>query len=372
MTTSFTVEELENYSPQTDKKNYSESVTYQGQEISPINHPSAIANYLLNVVQHTKMAGLIVQAPMGRGKSTICTVIAHHIHTKKPEFNVVWGTSDDFINLKEFFSRQPQCQPICFIFDDITGSTKSISDKEMNQNFNILTKVRWQIDPTGKTPVIILCNSHYSKNLEKQYRSVLGASSFADITNEEKTNFDTIAPKGTLGRACLEKFARIADVMFTKHEFFLKSPNKKKWTRYETDKPLRPFVTVTGNGGYITVYDEKDCCNTCSKTKTRRFVEPKVILENIKKAYGGEGKKALRLALYRRGHYKALGKKIEPASRFIESILADVETDYDELVNEIYRDSKIKPPEKTRRYIKKEKESLLEIESAITEKPLEG
>jgi hypothetical protein len=327
-----------------------------------MNHPTALANHILNTVQHTITYGANFVAPMGYSKTSAAQTLAHHIHSQRPEFNVVWGNDKDFIDLKGFFERQPKCQPAIFIFDDITGALKQMGEKDMQANFNILTKIRWQIDPEkGKTPIITFTTSHYSKNMEKEFRAVLGISCFNGFGAEERTNIDTIAPKGTLARFQLEKFSRIAEKMFSHHEFFLKTA-KGKWVKYETDNPLRPYCAITGNGGYIIVSDEKDCCHLCAKKSLVSFVEPEIIFDKVFKAYGRDGIKALRMALWRRGYYLALGKKTAPASDFIEKrVFANTTTDFDELVKVFYRRAKKLPPQHYNRKLKLEKEVMKEI-----------
>jgi len=361
------VEELENFEPQHyTKKTYSDNVMYQGCEISPMNHPTALANHILNTVQHTITYGANFIAPMGYSKTTAATVLAHHIHMKRPEFKITWGDDKDFIDLKGFFERQPKCQPSVFIFDDITGALKQMGEKEMQANFNILTKIRWQIDPEkGKTPIITFTTSHYSKNMEKEFRAVLGISCFNGFGAEERTNIDTIAPKNTLARFQLEKFARISEKMFSTHEFFLKTA-KGKWTRFETDNPLRPYCAITGNGGYIIVSDEKDCCNVCAKKKSNSWVAPEIIYDQIKSAYQIAGIQALKLALWRRGYYLALGKKVAPASDYIEKkVFPGVTTDFDKLVELIYKNAGKKAPERYHRRLKAEKESMRVINDNV-------
>lgn len=299
---------------------------------------------------------------MGQGKTTAASVIAHHIHTKKPEFLVTWGDDQDFMNLDEFFAKQPK-QPSVFIFDDITGALKQMGEKEMQANFNILTKVRWKMDPEkGKIPTVIFTTSHYSKNMEKEFRAVLGMSCFCDFGNEERTNIDSISPKGTLARYCVEKFSRISDTMFSDHEFYLRTKETGSKIRYATDEPLRPFVAVAGNRGYITVFAEDDRCNVCSKKKKAKYVEPSKVIEIITKAWGASGFKALKMAMWRRGHYMALGKDVAPASDFIErKLLPNITTDFDKMVEEIYKTSHKKMPNRIYRHKKLENDTLQEL-----------
>lgn len=351
------ISELENYEQAPASNKYGGTVQYFGCDISPMNHPTALANFLLAQILHTVTWGCQFIAPMGFGKTSAATVIAHHIHVKRPEFLVVWGDAEDFKDLKGFLARQPK-QPLIIIFDDITGALKTMGEKEMQANFNILTKIRWEIDPdNGKIPVFTFVTYHYSKNVEKEFRAVLGTSAFCGFGNEEQTNLDSIAPKGTLARFQMERFSRISSKMFSTHEFYLRSGNGAR-QRFETDNPLRPFCSVTGNDGYITVFSEKDVCNHCSKKKTLLYVPPKQVYERIKEAYGKHGISALKMALWRRGHYLALGNKTAVASDFIEKrLFPTLSTDFKGLTEEIFQADHKKPPKRI--YHKKQEDSKL-------------
>ena len=347
-----TIAELENpalYREQRESKKYSNTCQYFGCTIAPYNHPTAIAKYILNTIEHTKSYGVQVVAPMGSGKTTVATVLAHHIHVLRPEFKIVWGDSEDFKTLAQFLDKQEKHVPSIFIFDDISGALKEMSDKDMERNFTTLTKIRWIMNPeTGETPIITLTTSHYSRSNEKQYRAVLGMTALCNFGTEEATNIDLLAAKNTFARLELTRFQHTAEHMFSKHEFTLKI-NGKKSAPFTTDKPLRPFVCLMGTNGYTVVYSKEDVCELCSKRKTAKFVPPKKVIEIIFDAYGKVGVQALKLCMYRRGKYQALGKALSPAVDFVETkVLPTLTTDFDQLVNEIYIHAKKKPP--TRAY----------------------
>lgn len=359
-----TIAELENYEYEPKHNKYTGTIPYCGCNISPMNHPTTLANYILDQILHTITWGCQFIAPMGFGKTSAATVIAHHIHQKRPEFLVVWGDAEDFKDLKGFLARQPK-QPLILIFDDITGALKTMGEKEMQYNFNILTKIRWEIDPeNGKIPVITFVTYHYSKNLEKEFRAVLGTSAFCGFGNEEQTNLDSIAPKGTLARYQMERFSRIASKMFSDHEFYIKNGGAPR-QRFETDKPLRPFCAVSGNDGYIIVFSDKDICNHCAKKKTLQFVHPKKVYEMIKDAYGKAGIQALKMSLWRRGHYLAIGKDAAVASDFIEQrLFPTLSTDFAGLTEEIFLARHQTPPKRVYHKVRKDNEILKKLREA--------
>lgn len=362
-----TIDELMNYDGESKKVRYDDTCKYFDCDISPMNHPTALANYLLDQIEHTVTWGCQFVAPMGFGKTTAATVIAHHIHVKRPEFLVVWGEAEDFKDLKGFLARQPK-QPLIIIFDDITGALKTMGEKEMQYNFNILTKIRWELDPeNGRIPVFTFVTYHYSKNVEKEFRAVLGTTAFCGFGNEEQTNLDSIAPKGTLARFMMEKFARISSKMFSTHEFYLK-PKLGAKIRYATDKPLRPFCAVSGNDALITVFAKDDVCNHCAKKKTLQFVPPKQVYQMIKDAYGRAGVQALKMCLWRRGHYLAIGKDAAVASDFIEKrLFPTLSTDFKGLTEEIFLANHKTPPKRVYHKAKVDDPLLKKLrEAAIT------
>src|SRR3972149_3853011 len=115
------LEQVTLYKPQHEKHRSSSIVNYYGVDIEPWNHPASIANRILNYIQHTYNFGCQFIAPMGHGKTTAMIIIV----------------------------------------DDITGALKQMTDKEIEANFETLTKIRWIIDPaTGKTPTIIFVAYH--------------------------------------------------------------------------------------------------------------------------------------------------------------------------------------------------------------------
>ena len=352
-------------------KQHSDTVEYFGINIGPYNHPSAIANYILNVIQHTKSWGVQVVAQMGSGKTTVATVIAHHIHTKRPEFKIIWAGSEDFKNLAQFLERQEKYTPSIFIFDDISGALKEMSNSDMEANFTTLTKIRWIMNPeTGETPIITFTTSHYSRSNEKQYRAVLGMTALCNFGNEEATNMDLLAAKNTWARLELTRFQKTAEEMFSKHEFHLRVNGKK--IPCKTDHPLRPFVCLSGTNGYTIVYSKDDVCALCSKRKTTKFVDAKTLFNSIKSAYGYAGIQALKLSMYKRGKYAALGKKVAPAVSFIETkIFSSMTTDYDQLVNEIYADAHKKPPQRLYHKRKLENSTLKELQDNMIDVELD-
>lgn len=353
-------------------KKFSNTVDYFGVHISPFNHPAAIANYILNVVQHKKVYGLQANGAMGEGKNKFVTAVVHHIHKNRPEFVIMWKGAYEFQHMEEFLNSLPKYQPVIIIFDDISGTLKEISEKELNHNFQALTKIRWIIDPEkGETPCIIFTMGHYSRTTEKSWRAVLGLVALMSFSTEEQANIDLLAPKNTFARLELLRFKKMSDSMFSQHEFYLRIGTGEK-ILCKTDEPLRACCVLAGTNGYITVYSKEDCCGVCSQKRTTKFVPPSQLYDTVYNALGKAGIQALKLALFKRGKYLALGKNLAPAVDFVESkLFASFTTDLDGLIEEIYRRSNRKIPQKIYHKRRLEQETMKELKDNSIELELD-
>lgn len=372
---SLTLAELNKIQEPVHDEVYNGPTKYMGIDVAPYNHPTAIANEILGNLHHWIVIGLQLTAPMGKGKSVFATVIAHHLHTLFPAFNVVWAGPSDFKNINKFLESLPKFQPVIIIFDDITSALKQMSDNQIHTNFNALTRIRHIIDPVNsKTPIVVMTTGHYSKNLEKEFRNVLEYNGFLAWTNDEQTNMDAIAPKDTQARKELKKFVRIyRDISRGKVDektFGLRLPNGKV-LEYKYDEPFRPACVVHGIEAKIILFDERDCCELCTKKRVLRMVPPEELYKKVESAWRGMGVKALRLACWRRGYYLALGRNLATASQFVEEkVFAEMTTDFDELVNYIYKVGKKSPPKQLYHKRKEEEAIIDELNESVVEVPV--
>lgn len=344
---------------------FSVVMKYFGVEVEPWNHPDDIAKYILNMISHTHMFGCQIIAPMGYGKTTAATVIAHHIHMKDPSFVVVWAEATDFQHLKRFLLSLKK-QPTIIIFDDISSVLKQMADRDIEKNFEDLTKIRWIIDPAnGSIPMITFVNYHYSKNLEKEFRAVLGMTVFLGFGSEEYTNIDTIMPKRSLGRNVVEQFSRMADKMFTTHKFSLMHSTGRV-VEYETDKPGRIMCAVMGKEARLIVFAKEDQCALCSQTKFRKHADSMDVYQQVYSIYKSYGRKAWMIAAQKRGYY-TFNPQINTALNFIENdILTKFSINWPELAEIIKKDNATK---RERMYHKrKEENQALEVIEAGSKK----
>jgi len=339
--------------------------------IAAWNHPSSLANIILNWIQHTFFFGVYIVAPMGHGKTKLSQSIAHHIHTKEPRFSIRWASGYEFTHQQEFFESLPKI-PTVIIFDDVSGELKQLTDKQIESNFSSLTRIRWILDPVaGKIPVVCIVVGHYSKNLEKEFRAQLGMSIFAAFGNEEMTNIDTIAPKGSDAFKTLIKFGKIYTEMFEKHQFDLHIGNGEKITYY-TDKPFRACAAISKTKGRIILYSEQDVCDKCVKTEYQRLVDSQMVFDKIVAAYGNQGKLALKIYMQKHGYSLALHPTVASALDHIEQDLAPVFAwDNNQMVDIIWKDAKKAKPKQTyhKRKLNDKIVKDLAEKSILTKKP---
>lgn len=417
-----TLEELQSYKYTPPEARYLGPTTYMNEEIPTWSHPATIALGILNRLYHRRFQGAMIIGTMGDGKTVLATTLAHQIHKhasegikvpivyqekrelrilqesgalndkqkerldqlkglvdhKRPEveeklvqwdFKVVWAGPHEFTHQEEFYKNLPKF-PTIVIYDDISGALKQIGEKQMEANFSTLSEIRWKLDPqTGMIPCIVIVLYHYSKNLEKEFRSVLGMDTiFTEISNEERSNIDTIAPKGTLAHTMMENFDKMSQPMINEHRFHLFLGNGKK-LEYFTDQPFRCACAITKNDGKLILFSHKDNCDQCVKRKRRYTTSVEVIYNEMMGLGYGEGytKKAMEMALEKRG-YEVFHPYFRYATNYFENkIMSRYEFDLNELRNYILsQDHKSHKPIKKNRKVTKEKESLDRIEQKAT------
>jgi hypothetical protein len=354
------LDQVRQTSKQVVKPRYSGVIDYFGVPVEAWNHPKSIANYILNIVKHTHSFGCQFIGPMGFGKSSMARCISHWIHTIDNRYLVIWAEAHDFQHLKRFLLTLPK-EPMVIIFDDLTGALKQMGEKEIQKNFEDLTKIRWIIDQEkGEIPTVVMANYHYSKNMEKEFRAVLGMTVFLSFGSEEHTNIDTILPKKTIGRQNLEHFSKISDRMFTQNQFQLLHSNGQVIT-YKTDKPCRAACAVMGKESRIILSAKDDCCKKCSKTKTKKYADPNKVIEVVMRAYSSFGKKAIKMALYKRGFTDVFSSRLKAATDYVEN---EIFTKYDVRLDALAETLMASDKEEHRAYRKRklEREGIDEID----------
>lgn len=370
------ISQIDSYDGGNPNKGYRGPTKYMDHNIYAWNHPTSVANIALETVTHTYMFGIQVLAPPGHGKTKFATCIAHHVHEVNPDYDIIWAGAHEFTHQEPFFQGLSK-KPHIIIFDDITGALKQMSGKEIEANFEALTKVRWYLDPTeGKIPVIIITTSHYSKNMEKEIRNQLGMVVFCGFGIEEQSNIDTFAKKGTKAYSTLETYGRVSDMMFRSHEFHLPIPGNPK-NMFKTDNPFRCACMLSYSEAQMIVFSDKDCCEKCVKSQYKKYLAPEVVFEKIRTFLTNQKSnrawvEALELALVKRGFMFILSKDAAAVTDFIEQdLFTNFSTDYNRLVELYWKEyKKNTPPTKIYHRRKRADEVLTELESLATRIPI--
>lgn len=330
------------------------------------SHPGAVANYILNYIQHTHYFGIQVIAPPGHGKTTVAKIISHHLHKKYPDFEIRVEKEENthaFERLDQYIRTLPK-KPMIVIFDDLSGVFGSMSDEDIDKNFDTLTRVRWILDPaTGLIPFIPILTYHYSKVIEKKFRSQNGMTIMCSFGNEEKTNIDSLAPKGTIARKIIHTFDGVFDTMFPQHKFTIFDDMGNPWP-FETDKPFRASCVITGNRGTILVTSHKDLCEKCDVASKRKKINNyEELVAKVRRAHGKYGMQALRHGLAIRGEPLAINPKQFLAEQFTErEIFSSYDIENPKLLDAIYKDLKSPIPKKVNRKRKLESAIVKELD----------
>lgn len=370
------IEQLESYKGDQKSRGYRGPTLYMDQEIYPWNHPTSVAKTALETVKHTYMFGIQILAPPGHGKTVFATCVSHHIHKIAPEYDIVWAGAYEFTHQEPFFRGLPKKAHV-IIFDDITGALKQMTGKQIEANFEALTKVRWYLDPVdGKIPVIICTTSHYSKNMEKEIRNQLGMVIFCGFGIEEQSNIDTFAKKGTKAYSTLEQYGSVSDKMFKAHEFNLPIPGNPK-NVFKTDDPLRCACMLSYSEAQMIVFSHKDCCEKCAKAQYKKYLEPEIVFEKIRGFLTNQRSnrswiEALKLSLVRRGVLLILDKDAAALTDFLEQeLFTNFTTDYTALAKLYWSEYKHQPaPNKIMHRRKRGQEVLAELEPLAKRIPL--
>ena len=256
--------------------------------------------------------------------------------------------------------------PTIYIFDDISGAFKQMTDAQIDKNFNTLTKVRWVLDPLkGEKPFVPILTYHYSKDYEKKFRAQNTMTVFCDWGMEEKTNIDTIATKGTGARLAIDAFEGVMDTQFDHHYFALTGSNGQS-QKYMTDDPLRCACVISNRIGALVVSRKDDVCPKCDVRIQREKKDEDVIVQEVYETYRHYGMKELLRECANQGVTNALNGEEWNAKCFCEErIFPHYDFDPEKLQAAVYRKLKKKPPKRS--YRKRKIQEITAAKIAETE-----
>lgn len=351
-------ETYQDYEDEQSKGKWKGPIQYKGQSISILHSPKRFAKTLLSFITSTFYVGAAFIGPPGHGKNTLLTTILHIIHTYKPDkddefkvpnFNIVWAGAWEFQHQDEFYASLPK-RPVIIIYDDISGAINQMPEAQANKCFEALTRIRWILDPLrGHIPAMVFCLFHYSKIIPKDFRSQLQYKVYLSMGDEEQTNVKQHFDKKSRAYKKLMQYARVYQNQMEHKRFTLRISANQRVT-YKTDKPFRCACAVTLSWTNFLLFPE-DSCPQCAKTKPVKIVEPIDIIDVIKKQYPSSWAQALKAELYDHGFTEAVSPDLHNCRILIRKVFAEMQTDKEELINQLYKISK--KPRPARTYVKR-------------------
>lgn len=339
--------------------------------INAKHSPDYFVNAILESNRKTKFTGVGVIAPPGHGKNVTVELLAHLLHTKRPEFSVVWAGGQEFKNQLEFYKNLPK-RPTIIIFDDVTGTLNQVSEAKANECFEALTRIRHIFDPNGgKIPIIVFTLFHYSKNIPKDYRAQFGYKLFLCMNDEEKSNVDQVIDKKTRAYKTLINYAKIYAHQMEGKGFYLKASPSRQPDFHETDKPFRCGCVITLSWtNYMLTWKEN--CELCAKKFTVKSLTAEQVFDKVMAYDQGKAPQAIKMELANRGYEIALNPSLNNTWKFVKRVFSEYEIPYDDLITLIYKKMKKKKPTRKPHEKKKFADALfdeLQDEAIETELP---
>ncbi len=352
-----TLQEIEEYRPKpTVSPNYQGTTHYNvngiDYECNPTNHPASLANFILQQLKFKHYAGAQIIGGMGAGKTSFVQCVCFQLRKKAPEYQVIWAEAEQWTDLKAYLETLPKGVPLILVLDDTTGSSRAIARQKMEENFNALTRIRWILDPVkGEANCIVMAITHYGLSEAKQIRSVLPICCMLEISLEERTNLDRIAPKGTIARRILDRYIKISDRMYLDEEFYLLTMDEERKLYYKTDNPMRIAAVITGQDARIILFSKDDTDEQSRKKHVGKTVSGQEFYDIVKRNHKYTGIKALSITMAKRGYTQALPSSVESVCQSLErNYFSKYNTDYSQVVEAIRKDQKKGKPKRPYRH----------------------
>lgn len=286
----------------------------------------------------------------GVGKSVFATYLAHMIHTEIPEFKVIWATSNELRRIKDFLENLPKGQPYIVIFDDTSNALDSLSGEELSDAFNSYTMARHE---TGSKicPIMIY---HYTKSHKKNFRSMALFSVYLSATPSERGNIKELIRDDNRAKIRFRSFQKIFASCFGKGVFDMDLGNGKM-AHYIDSDPFRPAFVLGPLGANLIVFPKMGCAHCYEKPVGQR-IDSDVLINKIISAYPKEGRLALSMLCYAKGHKGGVSNKFRIVLEFVYKLLINYNINYDELEERL---TKLRHDGKHRPYHKRAEEAIL-------------
>lgn len=318
-------------------------IIYEGKKIAQFYNPKLLIDDIIAENKTKRFTNILNIGTPGTGKSTLAGFIAHEIHTKAPNYHVVWFDKYNLMNFDIVMDRLPN-RDVIMIFDDVSLIFKLIRDK--TKRYEILSALTEARHPKlgGDRRVIIIANIHYLHSMDKMWRSQGSWKIYTDLSLEEQQNFNHITKSRY--KALVNTFSKTSVQMFRKLNFELRlTASADSKVTYETDNPFRVMMCFDNVYLRFFVYTKKSC-KICEKKVAILNPGPKVdsnkIFDVLKKHYQNDGIMGLKLALFLTGRSKQYRNRIMYGFNIAKDIITTLNVDLDDLEKTIRKRQNIK------------------------------
>lgn len=310
------------------KSKYEGSTKFLGEDVGQEHTPTDFVNGIINANEATDFSNILVTGTMGTGKSTVCEMLAHLIHVKRPEYNVRWAGANELRRLTPFLNGLPKT-PHIVIFDDVSKALESLEAGERAKVFETLTKGRH----ITNSKLIIFCIIHYTKALDKSMRAQNMFHIFTSTSMEENKNIEDMLGDNYYAKQSLKKFSK-AFISWYKYKTFELRIGKGQFKKFVRDKPFRPVFAVDAERGKIMLAARMNCA-ICSQKKIQKKIAPEEIVKRMQRYEKRAGIQGLALVLNSMGYSEILPNNVKRVVNFLTKLFQEYSTDYDKLVEQV-------------------------------------
>lgn len=357
-----TLQEVQSAPANKQSSEYHGPTTFEGYQIPQEVSPRITVRHIIRQLERSGFASVNIVGIPGSGKSECANMIAHLIHTERPEFTVVWCGSNELRHIKEYLHSLRKGQSYIIIFDDTSNALDSLSGEELSEAFQSYTRGRHEVQ--GKIcPIMIY---HYTKSHKKNFRAMAMFNIYLSSTPTEKGNIKELIRGDNNAANRFKQFQRLFRMSFAEKYFDLDLGNGLQES-YEDSNPFR-ISYVLGPLGANLMLTKIMKCGLCSEKPLERFIDIDELLAMGKKSYPQTYNEALSLIAFMRGEKGAIRNELRKTLDFYLRVLTEANTDYKGLSKATQLDRKKKNEKRYYRPRKQEDENFEEISKKMTRK----
>lgn len=309
------------------KKKYEGPTKFMGQWVGQDHTPTEFIKGIMTGNDATGFTSILEIGFPGSGKTTLAEMIAHRIHTARPEFTVLWAGANEMRDMENFLNSLPKT-PHIVIFDDVSMALKSMDAKKSAKVFEILTQGRH----ITSSKLIIISIVHYSNSIEKAIRAQNIFYLYTSTSLAEDTNIRAIIEKDKHANQNYNRFRKAFISMFKTGSFELKI-GKGKWQWYQRDRPFRVGFSIDIDTAKVFLFTKQNCAK-CAQVKTIKKMHANALVKRMQHYEPRAGVQALSIHLAQRGYLDVFPRALRQAYNFISKILEEYDVDFEQLKEE--------------------------------------